>query len=68
VGEYTVRDVDRSCAAISRQPLFPGVLLVGAAATGRHRGTKRSKYPAMTGLKLTAMRGVKILGTASRAT
>ena len=47
------------------QPLFPGVLLVEAAA--QLAGTIAQSdpgIPPMAGLKLTAMRGIKILGTA----
>jgi 3-hydroxyacyl-[acyl-carrier-protein] dehydratase len=47
------------------QPLFPGVLLVEAAA--QLAGTVAQSdpgIPPMAGLKLTAMRGIKILGTA----
>ncbi len=48
------------------QPLFPGVLLIEAAA--QLAGTVAQSDPQHTplpGLKLTALRGVKILGTAS---
>ncbi len=47
------------------QPLFPGVLLVEAAA--QLAGTVAQsdpQYPALPGLKLTALRGIKILGAA----
>src|SRR3954447_1252900 len=66
VGEYTVRG-DEPCLRghFPGQPLFPGVLLVEAAA--QLAGTVAQsdpKIPPMPGLKLTAMRAVKILGSA----
>ena len=48
------------------QPLFPGVLMVEAAA--QLAGTVAQcdpQIPPMPGLKLTALRGAKILGTAT---
>src|SRR5947207_10612547 len=48
-------------------PLFPGVLLVEAAA--QLAGTVAQSDPAirpMAGLKLTALRNIKILGSADR--
>jgi 3-hydroxyacyl-[acyl-carrier-protein] dehydratase len=66
VGEYTVRgDEPFLRGHFPGQPLFPGVLLVEAAA--QLAGVVAQSDPAiapMPGLKLTAVRGVKILGTA----
>jgi len=66
VGEYTVRgDEPFLRGHFPGQPLFPGVLLVEAAA--QVAGTVAQsdpQIPPMPGLKLTAMRGIKILGTA----
>ena len=66
VGEYTVRgDEPFLRGHFPGQPLMPGVLLVEAAA--QLAGTVAQSDPQlapMPGLKLTAMRGVKILGTA----
>jgi 3-hydroxyacyl-[acyl-carrier-protein] dehydratase len=65
-GEYRVRgDEPFLKGHFPDQPLFPGVLLVEAAA--QLAGTVAQSDPqigAMPGLKLTAMRNVKILGTA----
>ena len=65
-GEYTVRgDEPFLRGHFPGQPLFPGVLLVEAAA--QVAGTVAQsdpQIPPMPGLKLTAMRGIKILGTA----
>lgn len=47
------------------QPLFPGVLLVEAAAQlAGVVAQSDPNIPALSGLKLTALRNVKILGTA----
>jgi 3-hydroxyacyl-[acyl-carrier-protein] dehydratase len=47
------------------QPLFPGVLLVEAAAQlAGVVAQSDPKRPPLPGLKLTALRNVKILGTA----
>jgi 3-hydroxyacyl-[acyl-carrier-protein] dehydratase len=65
-GEYTVRgDEPFLRGHFPGQPIFPGVLLVEAAA--QLAGTVAQSDPQITplaGLKLTAMRGIKILGTA----
>ena len=66
VGEYTVRgDEPFLRGHFPGQPLFPGVLLVEAAA--QLAGTVAQsdpQIPPMPDLKLTALRNVKILGTA----
>ena len=66
VGEYRVRgDEPFLRGHFPGQPLFPGVLLVEAAA--QLAGTIAQSDPAIAplkSLKLTAMRNVKILGTA----
>ena len=47
------------------QPLFPGVLLIeGAAQLAGTVAQSDPHHPRLPGLKLTALRGVKILGTA----
>jgi 3-hydroxyacyl-[acyl-carrier-protein] dehydratase len=47
------------------QPLFPGVLLIEAAAQlAGVVAQSDPQIPPLPGLKLTALRGVKILGTA----
>lgn len=65
-GEYTVRgDEPFLRGHFPGQPLFPGVLLVEAGA--QLAGTVAQsdpQIPPLPGLKLTAMRGIKILGTA----
>jgi 3-hydroxyacyl-[acyl-carrier-protein] dehydratase len=65
-GEYTVRgDEPFLRGHFPGQPLMPGVLLVEAAA--QLAGVVAQSDPAippLPGLKLTALRGVKILGTA----
>src|SRR5438445_10863661 len=65
-GEYRVRgDEPFLRGHFPGQPLFPGVLLVEAAA--QLAGTVAQcdpQIPPMPGLKLTALRNVKILGTA----
>src|SRR5256885_8619573 len=66
VAEYTVRgDEPFLRGHFPWQPIFPGVLLVEAAA--QLAGTVAQSDPQiapLAGLKLTAMRGIKILGTA----
>jgi len=66
VGEYTVRgDEPFLRGHFPDQPIFPGVLLVEAAA--QLAGTVAQsdpQVPPLPGLKLTALRAVKILGTA----
>jgi 3-hydroxyacyl-[acyl-carrier-protein] dehydratase len=65
-GEYTVRgDEPFLRGHFPGQPIFPGVLLVEAAA--QLAGTVAQsdpQIPPLARLKLTAMRGIKILGTA----
>ena len=65
-GEYIVRgDEPFLRGHFPGQPIFPGVLLVEAAA--QLAGTVAQsdpQIPPLAGLKLTAMRGIKILGTA----
>src|SRR6185369_105155 len=65
-GEYTVRaDEPFLRGHFPGQPIFPGVLLVEAAA--QVAGTVAQsdpQIPPMPGLKLTAMRAIKISGTA----
>ena len=65
-GEYQVRgDAPFLRGHFPNQPMMPGVLLLEAAA--QLAGTvaqSDSKVPPMPGLKLTAVRGAKILGTA----
>jgi len=66
VGEYTVRgDEPFLRGHFPGQPIFPGVLLVEAAAplTGVVAQSD-PQIPPLPGLKLTAMRGIKIFGTA----
>jgi 3-hydroxyacyl-[acyl-carrier-protein] dehydratase len=65
-GEYFVRgDEPFLKGHFPGQPLFPGVLLVEAAAQlAGVVAQSDPRTPPMSGLKLTAMRNVKILGTA----
>ncbi len=66
IGEYTVRGDEAFLRGhFPGQPLFPGVLLIEAAA--QLAGTIAQSDPAippLNNLKLTAVRSVKILGTA----
>ena len=65
-GEYRVRgDEPFLRGHFPGQPLFPGVLLVEAAAQlAGVVAQSDPKIPPLAGLKLAAMRNVKILGTA----
>ena len=66
VGEYLVRgDEPALCGHFPGEPIFPGVLLVEAAV--QLAGVVAQSDPAippLQGLKLAALRTVKILGTA----
>lgn len=66
VGEYTVRGDEAFLRGhFPGEPLFPGVLLIEAAA--QLAGTIAQSDPGISplrALKLTAIRGAKILGTA----
>jgi 3-hydroxyacyl-[acyl-carrier-protein] dehydratase len=65
-GEYTVRgDEPFLRGHFPGQPLMPGVLLVEAAAQLAGVVVQSDlRVPPLPGLKLTAMRGVKITGSA----
>ncbi|MGV3773180.1 MAG: 3-hydroxyacyl-ACP dehydratase FabZ family protein [Verrucomicrobiales bacterium] len=65
-GHYTVRGDEPFLAGhFPAQPLFPGVLLVEAGAQMAGLTAQSDpEIPPLKGLKLTAMRVVKILGTA----
>jgi 3-hydroxymyristoyl/3-hydroxydecanoyl-(acyl carrier protein) dehydratase len=64
-GEYTVRgDEPFLRGHFPGEPIFPGVLLVEAAAQlAGIISQSDSKVPLLAGLKLTALRNVKILGS-----
>ena len=66
VGEYTVRgDEPFLRGHFPGQPLFPGVLLVEAAAqVAGIVAQSDPQFPPLPGLKLTALRNVKIQGSA----
>jgi 3-hydroxyacyl-[acyl-carrier-protein] dehydratase len=66
VGEYRVRgDEPFLRGHFPGEPLFPGVLLVEAAAQlAGVLAQSDPQIPPLPGLKLTALRNVKILGTA----
>jgi 3-hydroxyacyl-[acyl-carrier-protein] dehydratase len=66
VGEYTVRgDEPFLRGHFPGQPMMPGALLVEAAAQLAGTIAQSDPHvPPMPGLKLTAVRGAKILGTA----
>lgn len=65
-GEYAVRGTEEFLRGhFPGQPLFPGVLLVeGAAQLAGTVAQCDPQIPAMTGMKLTAIKWVKILGSA----
>ncbi len=65
-GEYTVRGDEAFLRGhFPGDPLMPGVLLVEAAAQlSGVVGQSDPNIPPLSGLKLTALRGVKILGSA----
>ena len=65
-GEYTVRgDEPFLRGHFPGQPLFPGVLLLEAVAQLAGVVAQSDPHiPPLPGLKLTALRGAKILGTA----
>lgn len=66
VGEYTVRgDAPFLRGHFPGEPIFPGVLLIEAAAQLAGVVAQSDPHiPLLRGLKLTAVRNAKILGTA----
>jgi 3-hydroxyacyl-[acyl-carrier-protein] dehydratase len=66
VGEYLVRGDEYYLRGhLQGEPLFPGVLLIEAAAQVAGMVAQNDpEFPAFQGLKLTALRSVKLLGTA----
>ena len=66
VGEYALRGDEVFLRAhFPGQPMLPGVLLVEAVAQlAGVIAQSDPRIPPLAGLKLTALRGVKILGTA----
>jgi 3-hydroxyacyl-[acyl-carrier-protein] dehydratase len=66
VGEYRVRGDEYYLRGhLPGEPLFPGVLLIEAAAQVAGMVAQNDPdFPAFQGLKLTALRTVKILGSA----
>jgi 3-hydroxyacyl-[acyl-carrier-protein] dehydratase len=66
VGEYIVRgDEPFLRGHFPGQPIFPGVLLIEAAAQlAGIIAQSDPQIPPLPGLKLTAMRAIKLLGTA----
>jgi len=66
IGEYQIPcDASFLRGHFPRQPLFPGVLLIEAAAQlAGVVAQSDPQIPPLPGLKLTALRNIKILGTA----
>jgi len=66
MGEYTVRGDEHFLSGhFPGEPLFPGVLLIEAAAQVAWIVAQSDpKVPLLPALKLTALKGIKISGTA----